>query len=187
MKTIYLLLTRSNTVISSVIHAATGDEYTHVSLSMDPLLRSFYSFGRFYPNLPLPAGFIRETLGGGYYGRHCAMPCALYALDVSDASYAEMQRLIEEMQSEASCYRYNLLGLLLCRLKLANERGKHFFCSQFVARMLQLSGAVCLPKAASLMRPMEIAQLSGVRLLYRGALSGAERAVYGRFWEGELA
>lgn len=187
MKTIYLLLTRSNTVISSVIHAATGDEYTHVSLSMDSRLRSFYSFGRFYPNLPLPAGFIRETLGSGYYGRHCAMPCALYAMDVSDASYAKMQRLIEEMQSEANCYRYNLMGLLLCRLKLAHERGRHFFCSQFVARMLQQSGAARLPKAASLMRPMEIAQLSGMRLLYRGALGEAERAVYGGRWEERLA
>lgn len=187
MKTIYLLLTRSNTVISGVIHAATGDEYTHISLSMDPQLRSFYSFGRFYPNLPLPAGFIQESLRSGYFGRHCAMPCALYALDVSDASYAAICSQIEEMQSEAGQYRYNLLGLLLCRMKLAHERGKHFFCSQFVARMLQQSGAARLPKAASLMRPMEIAQLSGMRLLYRGALGEAERAVYGGRWAKRLA
>lgn len=187
MKRIYLLLTRSSTVISGVIHALTGDAYTHVSLSLDPQLRSFYSFGRFYPQLPLPAGFVRETLDGGYYGRHCAMPCALYSLDVCEQAYEALLDQLAQMCREANSYRYNLLGLVLCRMDFAHERGRHFFCSQFVARMLELSGAARLPKPASLMRPMDFAWLSGVRLLHCGELREAEKIARALRLEGGFA
>ena len=187
MKKVYLLLTRSSTVISGVIHALTGDAYTHIAISLDPQLRSFYSFGRFYPQFPLPAGFVRETLDGGYYGRHSAMPCAMYALDVCEEVYGALSAQLEQMCREADSYRYNLLGLILCRMDFAHERGRHFFCSQFVARMLELSGALRLPKSASLMRPMDFAWLPGVRLLYCGELREAEKIAHALRLEGGFA
>lgn len=187
MKTVFLLLTRSNTMLSRAIHALHGDAFTHVSISVDLQLRNFYSFARLYPEFPLPAGFVRETLDSGYFGTHRAMPSALYCLDVQDDVYAFIAARIEEMCERAADYRYSVMGLLLCQMDLAFERGRHFFCSQFVADLLEQSGALRLPKPPSLMRPMDFVGLPGLRLLYSGELEGAECAAYGYRLEGGFA
>lgn len=35
MKTIYILLTRSGTLLSKLVYAATGSSYTHASMAFD--------------------------------------------------------------------------------------------------------------------------------------------------------
>ena len=72
---IYLLLTRSGTVLSGAISLFTGDSYTHVSLAFDPALESLCSFARRNHAFPLPAGLVQESLDGGYFSRHSEMPC----------------------------------------------------------------------------------------------------------------
>ena len=84
---IYILLTRSGTLLSGAISLFTGDSYTHVSLAFDPELRSLCSFARRNAAFPLPAGLVREDLHEGYFCRHAEMPCALYALPVSRSAY----------------------------------------------------------------------------------------------------
>lgn len=57
-KKIYILLTRTKTMVSRTIHLATGDSFTHVSVAFDGELESLCSFGRLKPFLPLPAGLV---------------------------------------------------------------------------------------------------------------------------------
>lgn len=45
MKFVYILLTRTNTVLSRTIGFSTGDPFTHVSLALDAELTQLYSFG----------------------------------------------------------------------------------------------------------------------------------------------
>lgn len=81
-RSVYILLTRSDTYFSKLIHKVTAEEYTHVSIALDPTLRHFYSFGRKSDIFMFPAGFVRETLQSGVFGRFQEMPCALYELQV---------------------------------------------------------------------------------------------------------
>lgn len=184
MKAVYLLLTRSKSVLSRTILCLTRDAYTHVSIGIHSDLSAFYSFARLRPSTPVPAGFVRETLDGGYFGRHNAMPCALYALDVSDRAYQDIASRLEWMCGRADQYRYSVMGLILCGMDLAHERSRHFFSSQFVGDLLERSGAICLPKPPSLMRPIDYAGLPGLRRIYEGQLCGA---AYARVGEGEFA
>lgn len=46
MKTIYILLTRSGTLLSKLVYAATGASYTHASMSFDAELSCLYSSTR---------------------------------------------------------------------------------------------------------------------------------------------
>lgn len=46
MKTIYILLTRSGTLLSNLVYAATGANYTHASLAFDEDLSCLYSSTR---------------------------------------------------------------------------------------------------------------------------------------------
>ena len=46
MKTIYILLTRSGTLLSKLVYAATGSSYTHASMAFDADLSCLYSSTR---------------------------------------------------------------------------------------------------------------------------------------------
>lgn len=46
MKTIYILLTRSGTLLSKLVYAVTGASYTHASMAFDEELDCLYSSTR---------------------------------------------------------------------------------------------------------------------------------------------
>ena len=167
---IYILLTRSGTVLSGAISFFTGDSYTHVSLAFDPELRSLCSFARRNHAFPLPAGLVQESLDGGYFCRHSEMPCALYALPVSRGAYRRARQKVEKMLENQLDYHYSIKGLALCRLGIEEEREGHYFCSQFVGEVLEDSGVCALPKPPSLMRPQDYASLPQGQCLYEGSL-----------------
>ena len=62
LKSIYIVLTKTNTALSRVIGVVTSDPYTHASISMDKKLDSLYTFSRLQPEKPLPAEFKRANL-----------------------------------------------------------------------------------------------------------------------------
>lgn len=170
MPALYLLLTRSGTLLSRTIAAMTCDTYTHVSIALEDDLEVFYSFARRQAVLPLPAGLTCESPTRGYWGRHPAIPCTLLALPVSEAAYARVARRIERMHAHADEYPYSLLGVLLCALGIPRDRGERYFCSQFVGELLAASGAVELPRDTSLLHPDDFLALPGTETLYTGTV-----------------
>lgn len=170
-KTLYVLLTRTGTLPSRIIHAATGDGFTHVSIALDEDLREMYSFARKYTHLPFPAGLIQESLHAGVYGRNAGCQCRLYSVEVTGAQYHAARTRIAAMMAEQAAYHYSMLGLLLCKLNIAHTRQRHMFCSQFVASVLQGAGIAALPKPASLMRPVDFEGLEGLTCRYEGPLA----------------
>lgn len=170
MQSVYLLLTKPATVFSKLIHFATAEEYTHISLSIDPELRAFYSFGRKYPRFPFPAGLITERLNTGFFGRHPYTKCQLLELKVSDDIYAKIAEQTRKMLSEAHKYKYNMLGILFSVMDIDVKHARHFFCSHFVGEILSQSGAAALPKPAVLMHPNDFASLPQLAKKYSGDL-----------------
>ncbi len=49
----------------------------------------------------------------------------------------KIAEMIEDFQSKRFEWRYNLLGLLLAKLRIRCKKEKHYFCSEFVAEMLE--------------------------------------------------
>lgn len=65
-----------------------------------------------------------------------------------------MYECVKEMERSHEQYKYNLSGLFGVMLKKKNfERNHAFFCSQFVARVLQLGGIKLCDKSANLVMP----------------------------------
>lgn len=180
MKTIYVLLSRSGTVLSRLVRAATGDEYTHASIAFDEELSTLCSMARIHAAAPLPAALVRERPDAGYYGGHPNVACALVAVRVPDAGYALARGRLEAMlarqaQTGNRAYRYSLLGLLACRAGREWTRPGQYFCSQLVAQLLLCAGAE-LPKPPSLMRPQDLAAVPGAVCVWRGTM-GALRGL----------
>ena len=89
MKTLYIFLTRSGTLVSNLVYALTGAEYTHISLAFDEDLTTLYSSTRKNGYTMFPAGPSKEYLNKGVFRLRDDAPCALYALEVSDEVLAE--------------------------------------------------------------------------------------------------
>ena len=89
-KNVYILLIRTNTLFSRFISRITHASYTHASLGVNARGCDFYSFARKYSRLPLPGGFVNESLNSGLMGRHPQTPCALFSVTVPDEVYASL-------------------------------------------------------------------------------------------------
>ena len=172
MKTLYIFLTRSGTLLSNLVYHITGAKYTHVSLAFDEDLNTLYSSTRKNGYTMFPAGPSREYLNRGIFLQRENIPCALYALEVSDEAYARARRRAEHMMNHGHLYQFNTLGLLLCWLHIRWQRRRHYFCSQFVSEVLEKSGAMELPKHSTLMHPNDYSALTDLHCVYEGRLSG---------------
>ena len=171
MKTIYILLTRSGTLLSNLVYAFTGANYTHASMAFDEDLSCLYSSTRKNGYTMFPAGPSKEYLNKGIFRLRENVPCALYALEVTDEAYMRARRRAEHMMAHGRLYRFNTLGLLLCGLHIRWQRRRHYFCSQFVSEMLEKSGAMELPKDSSLMHPSDYTAIPQLKRLYEGRLA----------------
>lgn len=87
MKTLYIFLTRSGTLLSNLVYSLTGAQYTHISLAFDEDLSTLYSSTRKNGYTMFPAGPSREYLNRGVFLMRENIPCALYALEVTDEAY----------------------------------------------------------------------------------------------------
>lgn len=171
MKTLYIFLTRSGTLVSNLVYALTGAEYTHISLAFDEDLTTLYSSTRKNGYTMFPAGPSREYLNRGVFRLRENIPCALYALEVTDEAYARAKRRADHMMNHGELYRFNSVGLLLCALHIRWNRRRHYFCSQFVSEVLEQSGALALPKDSTLMHPNDYTLLPQLKCLYKGRLA----------------
>ena len=172
MKTIYILLTRSGTLLSKLVYSVTGANYTHASLAFDEDLSCLYSSTRKNGYTMFPAGPSREYLDRGVFRLRPEVPCALYALEVSEEAYTRARRRADHMMVHGNLYRFNVLGLILCGLHIRWRRRRHYFCSQFVGEVLEKSGALELPEHSTLMHPNDYTTLQDLHCVYEGRLSG---------------
>ena len=167
-QTVYILLTRSDTWFSRLIHLATQDSYTHASIGLDGPQGPFYSFARKYEHFALPAGLVEERVGPEVQEKRREVPCCLYELTVSQETYRRLRRRLSLMYAQREEYHYSVLGTLACFFNLPLRRSRHYFCSQFVAELLQGSGAAALPKEPALLRPADLCGVDGLRPVHRG-------------------
>lgn len=162
---IYILITKSSTYFSRLIHIATAAPYTHVSIGLDGPQGDFYSFARKYTRLCLPAGLVREAI--------CTetprtLPYRMYRLKVSEAAYQRLRARLEHMYGQRSQYHYNLLGAFASYFNYPLKRRCCYFCSQFVADLLEQSGALDFGKNAALVQPADFCRMEKLLLVSEG-------------------
>lgn len=167
---IYVLLIRTNTFFSRFIKKMTGGEFTHTSIGLEADCSTLYSFARKYAYLPLPAGFVKESIDKGLMGKSKDAPCVLFCVRVSQEVKLRLMEELERMFKVRKKYRYSLSGPILCYFNRAVEFKNKFFCSQFAAHALSRAGAIELAKPASLYRPMDFLKQPELELCYRGTL-----------------
>lgn len=165
-KDIYIILSNTGTLFSKTIKLYTKAPYNHTSIGFDMELRELYSFGRKKPNNPLIAGFVRENLRHDFFKN---TTCCIYKLTISHNKYLSIRKLLDEFEIETHKYRYNLVGVLGVMFNYPINRSYHYFCSQFVAALLQESGIYNFGKNIGLVKPSDFHCIKNATLVYEGS------------------
>ena len=143
MKKIVVLLTRYSDRISNFVYHVAGHGYTHASLGLEEQPEVFYSFNY--------KGFCVETLEK--HRRRGVEKSMLCEVEISEEAYQNIHKQIRQFEKHRAELNYTRVGVAFCLLHLPFRWKGHYFCSQFVAEMLQSSGAVRMKKKPELYLP----------------------------------
>lgn len=167
-KKVYLLLTDTGTIFTRMIKLYTKKPYNHASIAFDGNFREVYSFGRKKPRNPFFGGFVNEDVRQGLFKN---ARCAIYSFEVTEEQVSNMKYFINKIKTDKHLYRYNLLGLMTFILNKPYEREHAFFCSEFVAYVLNEGQIIEFQKPLSLISPYDLQSIETIELEYEGHLA----------------
>ena len=169
MGNIYIVLSRPDSFVSTLIAFFTRAEFSHISVAYDRELRSLCSFARKY-HLPLPGGLVAENENGVLRKALRNAKCIILSASVPESRFEAFRSRIDTMLLSRDTYHYSLRGLFFCCLGVETHREHHYFCSQFVAEMLRYAGVRGIPKPPSLMKPLDFLKIPDLARVYIGVL-----------------
>lgn len=165
---VYLLLTDTGTMFTRMIKLYTKKPYNHASIVFDEHFTEVYSFGRKRPRNPFIGGFVNEDLRHDLFKN---ARCAIYSFDATAMQIEKMKVFIKKIEIEKHRYRYNLLGLITFIINKPYHRKHAFFCSEFVAQVLEEGGISRFEKPISLVSPNDLQSLKNLQLEFEGQLA----------------
>ena len=161
---IYVLLTQFRDFSAKAIKFFSNCNYTHASIGLEEDMDKFYSFKL--------KGFKVESVTRYLKGNHQPFKCCLYELEVLESVYNKIKETIQGFLSNKENLNYSSLGLVLCFLHIPFKRKNHYFCSQFVAKVLKDSSVLKTKRPSSLFLPKHLGKLRNSRRCYNGDLLG---------------
>lgn len=164
---IYFLFTDTGTTLAKLINFFTKEELNHVSISFSEDFQKVYSFGRKCPKNPFIGGFVYEDVDSNMMAN---AECAVFVQSISETDYKRMKAKLREIEARQHEYRYNFIGLFGVLFGIKIKRRSAFFCSQFVATIIQESEQFTFEKPACFITPADIRNHPGNELIYRGKL-----------------
>lgn len=162
-KKIYVLFTRYPGRDAKLLIWRTKFPYTHTSVGLEEDMDTFYTF--------ISKGFLVEKVTRYEKPERPSFPCALYEINVSEETYNLVKEKVLSYKENKANLKYSTLGLIACFIGVPLKRRHHYFCSQFVAEILQECGAVKLDKKSSLYFAKDISKLEELKLVFKGTHS----------------
>lgn len=170
MKKIYIVLSDTGSLFTRWIKLFTRKPYNHASIAFDPSLESLYSFGRKQPNNPFIAGFVEEKKDGGTFKKFHNTHCVVLSIEVEESSYEQLKLTVQEFKERKDDYQYNLIGLLGVLVNKPIPRKNKYFCSSFVAEVMEDSEIKILNESPYLTRPNHFMEIEDAVVEYEGLL-----------------
>lgn len=169
-RNVYIVLTQTQTYPARAIHFYTNEPYAHASIAFDEDLDEMYSFARRGIWNPFNAGFIEEDINNGIFGRCRSTTCGIYRLKITEKQYKRIREEIEIFKRNKDDYSYNFVGLVAAALNIPIKSKQRYFCSQFVAYVLEQSGIHIFNKNYALVKPRDIRLNPRLKAIYKGKL-----------------
>ncbi len=142
--TISVLMTKHRGALSRAIYLFTGLGYTHASVSLDEE-DVYYSFNK--------KGFRKER---PKLYKESITKSICYKISVSKHEYEKMMETINDFQSKRPDLKYSKLGVVLCCMGISHKFKGQYFCSQFVAELLENADVITLKRSPSVYSPKKL-------------------------------
>lgn len=142
---VYITLFSNDTNFGKLIRKATGSEYSHATVALDPTMNNMYSFSDIPYNEAkfFCAGFVRESIWSPEYTKNRHFRVLVTFVD--KVGKDKIQKKIDHFINNFEKYNYNDIGLVQYYFKFKNTK-KHdetkklrWFCSEFVSAMVNAS------------------------------------------------
>lgn len=162
----FILLTLGHTPLSKIITGATGDQFSHASISFTPSLDPLYSFGtKKLDSKGRELGFLIDKPNSHLWGD---IPCSysVYVTFVNKENYEKMKERLNYFVKNKDKLKYDFSGLVRIFFNIKSTTEKKWFCSRFVAEIL--SQGKNMEKDASLYRPDTLKGISNACLMIQG-------------------
>ncbi len=167
-KKVYIILSHTGTLLSTLIHLYTKDEFSHVSIALDQNLSHMYSFGRLNAYNPFIGGFIHEGINFGTFYRFQRTFVEIYSLEVTNEQYILIKNEIYKIRDLSKFYKFNFIGLCAIALQIKYRSKYSFYCAEFVKHVFDEANVnLNLP---DLVKPIDFKLNKRVVLTYRGLL-----------------
>lgn len=170
MKEIYIVISKTGTILCKMLKHFTHEEYNHASLSLDRNLDIMFSFGRINPYFPWYGGFVEESPHFGTFKRFSETEVHVLAVPVSDEIYDRLESEMHQMLADKRNYHYDTLGLILAGFKKIYRRENYYYCSEFVREELvkhEIENPELFPE---IVRPTDFLNIPNASEIYSGKL-----------------
>lgn len=172
---VYIMLSYSYTGTGTLIKLFTHAPYSHATLFFDSSLQKGYSFATRDGHTMIRYGFTTESINKlvslnnrAYY--------AIYVVFVSPAAYKKMQKNCIKMNKTSYMYRYDFAGAIQSLSELTKSNEIKYFCSNFVAMILNSGDSKLLNKPYQLYKPMDISSIGEAHLIDMGLAKDYNKA-----------
>jgi hypothetical protein len=151
---VYIMLMHSGTALATVIKTVTQSHFSHSSISFDSSMKNMYSFGRKMDTNPFIGSFKKENIHDNFF-KGKSIPYALYVVPCTKNEIDLMKKRLDYFIKNATKFHYDFTGLFKNYLGIADNPEYKWFCSRFVADILNAGRPSSDPYVVepSLMKP----------------------------------
>lgn len=134
-KDLYVMISRTETGIAKFIRTLTQYPYNHVSLTMDPTLRTWYSFARYHKDAPFYSGFIREPVER-FLAETGDANVRIFRLEIPVERAKRIEQLFLQAGRPETRLIYNYFDAAAAALRLKIAIGGAYTCLSFACAIL---------------------------------------------------
>lgn len=167
-KKIYLILTSNKTLLGKVIQGVLDIPYSHIGISFEDNFSEVFAFGD--DTEANHSGFLIEKMDRGVFLENDS-DYTMLELDVTPKEYDRLKAEIRWFIHRHEEMKFNTVGLYLNAIGITINRKNAFFCSQFVAYVLERSGIKLFNKNYGLVRPSDFLVHPDTRETHGGKVS----------------
>lgn len=167
-KSIYILISQTNTRFGKLIRKFGKIQYNHASIALDSELSEIYSFARQRHSLVLTGKLVKENISRFTLNRATNIDATIFEVPVTEEQYDEIKALIEEIYNDKE-YLYNLFSVLTYPLTKGLSVYKAFTCNEFAMYVLKLLGHE-VQKPLYQYKPDDLLEILGDKIYYQGNL-----------------
>lgn len=159
-KKIYIMLTQYPGIDAKALRLYSRFPYTHASVGLEEDMDTFYTFNH--------KGFMVESITRYDKPGRDSFLCAVYELKVPVEVYDRIKDVVLNFKERKAEWKYSRAGIFFSLLQIPYKKDKHYFCSQFVAEVLQKCEAVKLRKRSHLYLPKDFSKHKELKKIFMG-------------------